>query len=47
MSAFFAYRNEGGIFIWKIVVKVALFYTKNVVKEVGTFLHQFIPSPWR
>jgi hypothetical protein len=29
MSAFFAYRNEGGIFIWKIVVKVALLHEKR------------------
>jgi hypothetical protein len=32
---FFAYRN-----------KVALFYTKNR-NESSTFLHHFIPSPWR
>jgi hypothetical protein len=29
-----------------IVVKVALFYTKNR-SESTTFLHHFIPFPWR
>jgi hypothetical protein len=43
----FAYRNESGTFFTrKIVVKVALFYTKNR-SESSTFLHHFIPSPWR
>jgi hypothetical protein len=41
---FFAYRNESGT--RKILVKVAIFYTKNR-GESSTFLHHFIPSPWR
>jgi hypothetical protein len=44
---FLAYRNESGTFLTrKIVVKVALFYTKNR-GESSTFLHHFIPSPWK
>jgi hypothetical protein len=35
LKLFFAYRNE-----------VALFYTKNR-SESSTFLHHFIPLPWR
>jgi hypothetical protein len=33
------------IFLY-IVMKVALFYTQNR-SESSTFLHHFIPSPWR
>jgi hypothetical protein len=44
---FFAYRNrKWHFFTRKIVVKVALFYTKNR-SESSIFLHCFIPSPWK
>jgi hypothetical protein len=41
----FKFEMLYNIFLY-IVMKVALFYTQNR-SESSTFLHHFIPSPWR